>query len=101
MKEPGAARRNEVQTRALAARGRSSHGDVAWVAPELRDVVADPNQRRPLIEESVVSSRAACWIFCFECGMGKEAEWSETVVRLHHDHPGLLSEPPSVRSREV
>ena len=55
MKEPRAIRRDEMQPDALAAGRRAGKHDAPGISSELRDVVADPLECSPLIQDAVVA----------------------------------------------
>ena len=53
----GASRRDQVQADAVPARRLTGDRHIVRIAAEGRDVIADPRQRRALIEEPVVARR--------------------------------------------
>jgi hypothetical protein len=90
-----------VQSDADSTRRCSGKCHVPGVTAESIDVVADPGQRGPLIEETVVTRRGIVRIFGCERCVGQESEWPEAIVRGDDNRTGLFCEPLAVMRREV
>src|SRR5580692_9068355 len=82
--EEAARSRHREQCSDAHAAGRfTEDGDVAGVAAELSDIIADPFQRRDLIKHPLVAAR--CNLAAGHLRKTQVSQWSETVVDRHKD----------------
>ena len=92
-------RRRVEEADAPGARRFAEHGDVAGVATECRDVVANPSKRGDLIEDAVVAGCAVVRIRG-QFLVREEAHHAEAVVDADQHH-ALLGERAAVVHGQV
>ena len=68
---------------------------------EVRDVIANPAERQPLIEQTVVRRRGIRTVFHAQGAVAEEPERANAVVRRDHDDARVFRDSPEIISGEV
>ena len=93
--EQAARGRHREQSADAHAAGRfAENRDVARIAAELRDIVADPFERRDLIEHAFVAARRNLSIGYV--GEADESKWSKSIVNRDDYHVAAAREDRAV-----
>ncbi len=81
-----------MEAHAVPTRGLSANRDVVRIAAERRDVIAHPQKRRALIEQTVVARGGIPGNLGGQRRMREETERSVAIVRRDDDGPGPLDQ---------
>ena len=85
-----------MQADAVGAGRRPRQGHISRVSSEPGDVVPDPNERGPLVQQTVVSGRGIGRVLPGEQLVRKETERTQAIVGRDDDRARRLREPLAV-----